>query len=210
MSASKQHRLAVVGCGALAQLVHLPNAQKNPRVELTAVCDIDPATAERCREKFGARRAETDWRRIVQDADIDLCILATHTNLRGEFIIPALEAGKPVYTEKPLAPDRAEMLAIVRAVRRTGVPVCVGHNRRSSPAVLELKRLLEKARTAKQTDRPSVDRGQVTPEQVPEAAGLQVLMRINDDVRSWKSWIFMADAGCMFVEMVHFLDLALW
>jgi len=193
----------------MAQMTHLPNCRRHPDVELVAVCDLDAATAEQCRAMYGAQRAETEWRRIVEAPDIDVCILATHTNLRGAFIIPALEAGKAVYTEKPLAPDRAEMLEIVKTVRRTGRAVCVGHNRRSSPAVLEFKRLLAKAQASASSLPPSVDRSAGrTP--LPEERGLQMLLRVNDDARSWKDWIFWDEEGIMFAEMVHFLDLALW
>ena len=205
----KTHRVAVVGCGALAQGRHLPNAQKNPRIELVAACDISRETAEFARDTFGAQRAETDWRKIVEADDIDLCILATHTNLRGEFIVPALEAGKPVYTEKPLAPSLDEMVQIVRASRRTNQPVCVGHNRRSSPAMLEFRRLVNKAKEAPSKLKAAVDRSDKLPH-VPEEKSLQILMRVNDDVRSWKEWIFWDREGILFSEMVHFIDIALW
>lgn len=204
----RKHRVAVVGCGALAQGAHLPNCEKNPRVDLVCACDLNKDTAEMCRKKFGAERAEVDWHKVVEADDIDLCILATHTNLRGEFIIPALKAGKPVYTEKPLAPSIKEMTDMVKVVRGTGVPVCVGHNRRSSPAVLEMKRLLEKARIAKVVDAPSVQRN--TERRIPEEDQTQMLFRVNDDARSWKEWAFADEQGCMYAEMVHFIDLALW
>jgi predicted dehydrogenase len=205
----KKHRVAVVGCGALAQGVHLPNVQSNPRMELIATCDIDGKVAKDCRKRFGARRAETDWHKLIAAPDIDLFILATHTSLRGEFIIPALEAGKPVYVEKPLAPNADEMVRIVRVARKTGVPVCVGHNRRSSPAILEFKRLLDKAKSGPPTIAPSVDRSG-SRERLPEEQQLQILMRINDDSRSWKPWVFWDKEGILFAEMVHFIDLALW
>jgi len=205
----KRHRVAVVGCGALAQGCHLPNARANPRVELVAVCDLDSRVAESCRNKYGAQRAETDWRKIVEAKDIDVCVLATHTNLRGQFIVPALEAGKAVYTEKPLGTNLREMVEIVQAARRTGRPVCVGHNRRSSPAVLEFKRLLDKAKSGAAATKPSVDRSDGC-ERLPEERWTQLLMRVNDDVRSWKSWIFFDEEGIMFAEMVHFIDLMLW
>lgn len=205
----KKHRLAVVGCGALAQYAHLPNAKANPRVELVATCDLDHKTAEECRKRFGGQRAETDWHKIIGATDIDVCILATHTNLRGQFILPALAAGKPVYTEKPLAPSRSEMLEIVRAVRRTGKPVCVGHNRRSSPAVLEFKRLLDKAKSGAPATKPSVDRSG-SRGRLPEENVLQLLIRVNDDIRSWKDWVFWDEEGILFSEMVHFIDVALW
>lgn len=205
----KKHRIAVVGCGALARSVHLPNVLRNPRADLVATCDIDAAAAESAGRDFGAARSTTDWRTVVADPGIDLIILATHTELRGELIVPALDVGKPVYTEKPLAPDIDEMIAIVRASRRTGVPVCVGHNRRSSPAMLEFRRLLTKAAAAPEASRPSIDR-QGRRERIPEELTMQLLIRVNDDARSWKDWIFWDREGILFAEMVHFIDLALW
>ncbi len=205
----RKHRVAVVGCGALAQGAHLPSCKRNPRIELVATCDISRDAAESCRDQFGAARAETDWRRVVEAKDIDLCILCTHTNLRGEFILPALESGKAVYTEKPLAPSRKEMLDIVLASRRTSRPVCVGHNRRSSPAVLEFRRLVEKAKKGPRGTAAAVDRmgGRAL---IPEESCMQLLMRVNDDSRSWKGWVFFDEEGILHAEMVHFIDLALW
>ena len=204
----QKHRLALVGCGAFARGVHLPSCQRNPRIELVAVCDIDRNTGEMCKDKFGAQRVEVDWREIVDAKDIDTCILATHTNLREDFIIPALESGKAVYTEKPLSPSRKGMLDIVLASRRAGHPVCVGHNRRSGPAVLEFKRLLDKAKGTRGFA-PAVDRTEGR-ELIPEEKYSQLLLRVNDDSRSWKSWVFFDEEGIMHAEMVHYIDLALW
>lgn len=198
-----------MGCGSLAQFVHLPNIARNPRTELVTTCDINGDTAKMCCEEYGARRHETDWNNVVKASDIDLIVLATHTNLRGQLIVPALKAGKPVYTEKPLSAGLSEMAEIVRTSRATEVPVCVGHNRRSSPAMIEFRRLVDKARSGVPATRPSVDRsGSRGP--VPEESRLQILMRVNDDARSWKDWIFSDEEGIMFAEMVHFIDLALW
>ena len=178
-------------------------------MELVATCDINEDAARTCCEKYGAQRHETDWNDVVNASDIDLIVLATHTNLRGQLIVPALRAGKPVYTEKPLSASRNEMVEILRASRATAVPVCVGHNRRSSPAMLEFRRLVDKAKSGVAATRPSIDRsGSRGP--IPEESRLQVLMRVNDDARSWKDWIFSDEEGIMFAEMVHFIDLALW
>jgi len=205
----KRHRVAVVGCGAIARGIHLPNVVKNPRAELIAACDVDPGAAKSCREEFGAKRAETDWRCVVEADDVDMIILATHTNLRSDLIVPALGAGKPVYVEKPLAASEEEMLEIILAGRETGVPVCVGHNRRSSPAMLEFRRLVDRVVDGAKPTPPSVDRSQGR-ERIPEEDRFQFLIRINDDSRSWKHWVFEDAQGIMFAEMVHFLDLALW
>ncbi len=205
----RKHRLAVIGCGAMAQSIHLPNVQNNPRIDLVCTCDINGTVAAECARRFHAQRAETDWRKVVESKDVDIIVLATHHNLRGEIIIPALRAKKAVYTEKPLAPSREEMLEIVRASRETKVPVCVGHNRRSSPAILEFKRLLDKAFVVRRVSVPSISHSGKR-KYIPEEQQLQLLMRINDDIRSWKEWIFYDQEGIFFAEMVHFVDLAMW
>jgi predicted dehydrogenase len=206
---SKRIRVAVVGCGALAQAVHLPNCQTNPRIELVATCDINREAAEKCQKRYGAARAEMDWKKIIEAPDVDLCVLATHHDFRGEFIVPALKAGKPVYAEKPLSARREEMAEIVRASRKTNRPVCIGHNRRSSPAIMEVKRLLEKCAQVKDVLPPSVDRsqGRII---LPEEKYTQILMRINDDIRTWKPWGVTDPEGILLSEMVHFVDLAMW
>lgn len=207
----KTHRIAVVGCGAFARMVHLPNIQANPRAELVMTCDQDQGLAEESRATFGARRASGDWREVVAADDVDVIVLATHTNLRRDLIVPALAAGKPVLVEKPLANSQEEMIEIVREVRRTGVPVCVGHNRRSSPGVLDLKRLLDKAIQEGGALVPAVDRSAGgTRAELPEERQIQLLIRVNDDCRSWVDWIYWDREGILFAEMVHFIDVALW
>ena len=207
----KVHGIAVVGCGAIARGWHCPSVRDNPRARLVAACDRDESLARACAEQFGAPWAGSDWRAVLADPAVDAIVLATHTNLRAELIVPALEAGKPVFCEKPLANTTAEMEQIAEAVRRTGAPVTVCHNRRSSPAILELRRLVHKARSGPGGWIPSVDRsdGGRRPG-MPEERQTQILMRVNDDVRSWVNWIFSDAEGILFAEMVHFIDVALW
>jgi predicted dehydrogenase len=180
-------------------------------MELTVACDVNARMAEDFRKTFNAGTSCTDWQDVVDRNDVDFIVLATHTNLRSEVILPALAAGKPVFVEKPLANTVAEMQRIVGAVRQTGVPVCVCHNRRSSPAILELRRLLDKAIHSDGGWPASVDRsGGGARDKLPEERQIQMLMRVNDDCRSWKDWIFRDNESILFAEMVHFVDVALW
>ncbi|MDM8007598.1 MAG: Gfo/Idh/MocA family oxidoreductase [Phycisphaerae bacterium] len=205
------HRLAMVGCGAFAKLYHLPIIRANPRARLAVACDLNLDAAKECADRFNAGKATADWREVIGDPDVDAIILATHTNLRGELIIPALQAGKPVFVEKPVANTDAEMVEIVRAGRENGVPVCVDHNRRSSPAIHDLYRLLEKARKGPGGHLPSVDRsdGGQRPA-MPQEKQTQILIRVNDDCRSWVDWALTDAEGILFAEMVHFIDVAMW
>jgi len=200
----------VVGCGALATGAHLPNIRQSDLFELVVACDSRQEAAEAAKARFGAARAAADWREVVAAPDVELIVLCTHTGLRGELICEALRRGKPVYTEKPLAKSRREMMEILRASDATGVSVCVGHNRRSSPAVLEFKRLIDKARREGAGRRPSVDRSVEGCKPLAEERQMQLLIRVNDDIRSWKGWIFDDEEGILVTEMVHFIDLALW
>jgi predicted dehydrogenase len=130
--------------------------------------------------------------------------------LRGELICAALKAGKPVYTEKPLADSKAETMTILRAADDTGVPLCIGHNRRSGPAVLEFKRLLELARERGADRKPIIDRGSGKRRMIAEERQSNLLIRVNDDAWTWKLWAFEDEHGIMLNEMTHFVDLALW
>jgi predicted dehydrogenase len=207
----RKHRVGVIGCGSIARGWHCPNIISNPRMELAAVCDVNTRAAEEFRRVFSAKTSYTDWQDVVESGDVDLIVVATHTNLRSEVIVPALAAGKPVFVEKPLANTVAEMQRIAAAVRQTGVPVCVCHNRRSSPAILELRRLLDKAIHSDGGWPASVDRSEGgRRESLPEERQIQILMRVNDDCRSWQDWIFRGDENILLAEMVHFVDVALW
>ncbi len=114
---------AVVGCGALANSAHLPNIQRSENLRLVVTCDSRREAAETAKATFGAERACCDWREVVAAPDVKLIVLCTHTSLRGALICEALRHGKPVYTEKPLANSRCEMLEILRVADATGVPV---------------------------------------------------------------------------------------
>ncbi|HOQ85863.1 MAG TPA: Gfo/Idh/MocA family oxidoreductase [Phycisphaerae bacterium] len=207
----RKHHVAVIGCGSIARGWHCPNIVNNPRTELAVVCDVNAQVAENFRKVFGAATSCTDWQDAVENPDVDVIVLCTHTNLRSEVIVPALASGKPVFVEKPLAATVSEMQRIVAAVRQTGVPVCVCHNRRSSPAILELRRLLHKAVASAGGLPASVDRsGQGRRESLPEERQIQILMRVNDDCRSWQDWIYRDNETILFAEMVHFIDVALW
>ncbi len=205
------HRLAMVGCGAFARLYHLPIIHANPRAQLAVVCDLNPDVAKECAERFHARKATADWHEVIDDPDVDAIILATHTNLRAELIIPALQAGKPVFVEKPVANTDAEMVEIVRAGRAARLPVCVDHNRRSSPAMHDLCQLLQKARNGPGGHLPSVDRSDGGKRAaMPQEKQTQILIRVNDDCRSWVDWALTDAEGILFAEMVHFIDVAMW
>lgn len=206
-------RFAVIGCGSVARAQHIPNIVRSPRMTLHTCVDTDQSVLEECRRTFGAIEIRTDFRAAIDDPEVDIICLATTEKLRLPVIASAAKAGKPVYVEKPLAANLDEMRQIQQIVHDSGIPFCVGHNRRSSPAILDAWRIFRRHMT---NPTPCSWRWRREDQAVPALAedGVpSVSVRINDDWYSWKSWVFdktHALHGPMLFEMTHFTDVCNW
>src|SRR5580658_2459191 len=113
------------------------------KIELTAICGRDPAAVERARALFGWARAETDWRKIVAAPDIDIVDISTGNDTHCEMALAALQAGKAVVCEKPLARNLAEARLMLAAARRSGSVHLVCHNYRRIPAIALARQMIE-------------------------------------------------------------------
>ena len=139
--------VGVVGCGAMAEGMHLPNIQKHPLIDLLWCCDINEKVLTNVKEKFSPGRVTTNARDIARDPDCQAVVISTTHKERFSLIKLFSDAGKHIYVEKPLADNFKEMFAIAGQVKRTGIKFCVGHNRRMAPAVIEAKRIYTKHKT---------------------------------------------------------------
>jgi predicted dehydrogenase len=108
-----------------------------PRLELLA--DVDQATAEKAAKGFGFARATGDWQALVSDPAVDLVDITTPNIWHEPMAMAAIAAGKPVYCEKPLAPDARTAFAMAEAAETAGVPTAVGFNYIKNP-ILQLAR----------------------------------------------------------------------
>lgn len=210
---TKPLRFAVIGCGSVARAQHIPNIAASPRMELHTCVDLDDNVLAECREQYGALHTRKDWQGAVADPEVDVICLATTEKLRLPVIEAAARAGKPVYVEKPLALSLDELHSIQKVVNETGIPFCVGHNRRASPAMLAAHRIFREHMTHPNPcpwrwQREGDDLPQLAEDAVPSVA-----VRINDDWHSWKGWVFdktQAPHGPMLFEMTHFTDVCNW
>ncbi len=205
---------AVIGCGMLARAQHIPNIMRTERAVLFTCCDVDETALAACRQMEPRVRTATDYGAVIADPEVHAVVLTTTEALRLPVIEACARAGKPVYVEKPLAGDLAELARIQAVVRDSGLPLCVGHNRRSAPAMLEAQGIFRRHMQAPVPCPWRFDRegaGQRPPLPDDGAPGMSV--RINDDWYSWKGWVFDADQarfGPMLFEMTHFTDLCNW
>jgi myo-inositol 2-dehydrogenase/D-chiro-inositol 1-dehydrogenase len=116
---------------------------------LKAVCARNPDRVKSFASQWGYERPETDWRKLVDAADIDLIDIASPNDTHAEIAIAAAKAGKMVMCEKPLGRNAAEAEAMVSAVEAAGVPNSVWYNYRSVPAVTLAKQLINEGRLGK-------------------------------------------------------------
>ena len=101
-------KFGLIGCGDIAQKRVAPALRDSPICELVAVSRARSQLAESFAREFGARRWCTDWRELLQDDDISAVYVATPVHLHAEQTIAAIEAGKHVLCEKPMALTVAE------------------------------------------------------------------------------------------------------
>lgn len=206
-------RTAVVGCGALACGQHLPNIKASSRLELYACCDPSQKVLDQCSTRFAPTKLLTDYHDLADGEKVDLIVLATTEKLRLPVIQFAAEHGIAIYVEKPIATTLKEAYEIQKVVNEAKIPFCIGHNRRSAPAMIDAHAIFTNhMNNPKPTGWRWNREGDLRPN-LPEDGVPGMSVRINDDWHSWKSWVFdktQAPMGPMLFEMTHFTDICNW
>ena len=132
---------------AFAQVNHFFDLPFRP--VLKAVCARNAERAGAFASQWGYDRVETDWRKLVDAADIDLIDIASPNDTHAEIAIAAARAGKMVMCEKPLGRNAGESEAMVKAVEEAGVANSVWYNYRRVPAVTMAKQMIDEGRLGK-------------------------------------------------------------
>ncbi|CAN5257091.1 bi-domain-containing oxidoreductase [soil metagenome] len=135
-------KFAIVGAGNLAKWAHLPALKKIDGARLHAVLSNNGARGKSYAKRFGASYATSDYDELLKDGDIDAVIIASRHKDHAQQAIAALNAGKHVFIEKPMAVTIDECRAISEAVESSGKRLMVGFNRRFAPYYVEMKKNL--------------------------------------------------------------------
>jgi predicted dehydrogenase len=146
---SKKAKLAVIGCGGLAQSQHLPNLTKIDNAELVVICDMFQENLDKVGDYYGIERRELDYKKVLADPEIDGVLIVTREESHVPLTLEALAAGKHVYVEKPLAETASKCAEVAEAQKKTGKIVAIGMNRRMAPAYQYAKKLLSNKGGAK-------------------------------------------------------------
>ena len=197
--------VGVIGAGNYARSILLP-ALRRTSARLAAVADINGVAAAHAARKFGAEKAISDYRQILEDQNIHAVFVLVGHHLHARFVCEAIEAGKHVFVEKPLAINENQLEEVIAAYGKKGtapdftseksgaVPispmVMVGFNRRFSPHTVKIRELLA-GRTEPLTMTMTVNAGYIPPEhwtQDPERGGGRII-----------------GEGCHFIDLLSYL-----
>ena len=129
--------IAVIGAGRIGR-IHARNIAAHPSARLAGVADVDAAAASELAEACGARALSLD-----AAFSADAVLIGSPTTTHAEYIERAAGAGKAIFCEKPIDLDAERVRTCLAAVRRAGVPLMVGFNRRFDPHFATLKRRMD-------------------------------------------------------------------
>src|SRR5262245_25271328 len=101
-------RVGILGCGGIARAAHVPSLARERDVAITALADQDAANLAAARTLAPRAHATADYRDVLAAADVDAVIIALPPALHADAAVAALETGKHVYVEKPLATSLAD------------------------------------------------------------------------------------------------------
>ena len=136
-------RVAVIGCGGIANGKHLPALAKVPEVEMVAFCDIIRERAEKAAKEYGVKGAKVfeDYKELLAKVKPDVVHVCTPNRSHSFITVDALEAGCHVMCEKPMAINSAEAQKMLDAAKRTGKTLTIGYQNRYRPDSQLMKQL---------------------------------------------------------------------
>jgi len=192
MSARADVRVAVLGAGAIAQVVHIPILSRMRGVEVVAVSDKEPRTAKTIAERFGIAGGARATEEVLADASVDAVVVCTPSHRHEDNVRDALRAGKFVLCEKPLAltADGVQRILDEPAARDR---LCVAMNQRFRPDAMALRSFVQ-----------SGELGHVF------YLKTGWLNRMQRRGRSWRESKEAAGGGAFMDLGVQMLDLAMW
>ncbi len=186
--ASSKLGVALVGPGGFARWVHLPNLKKIPNAELRAVYSTSGVRGKSYATRFGASYCASDYQEILSDKGVDVVLITSRHQHHFSQALAALQAGKHVFVEKPMAVTEEECRVLCQAAEASGRYLTVGFNRRFAALYRQQKDAL-RSRTS-----PAI-----------------VNCRMNSPGLSGAYWAAdLAIGGAIVSEACHFVDLMYW
>lgn len=139
-------KVAVIGCGTIANAAHIPSYVKNPEAEIKYFYDIIPERAQAAVEKYSCGTAVVDYHQVLADPEVEAVSVCTPNNVHPQIAIDALRAGKNVLCEKPAARTYAEALEMQKVQHETGKVLNIGVVNRFNDNVNRIKEYIDQGK----------------------------------------------------------------
>lgn len=138
--------IGIIGCGGIANGKHLPSLSKLPNVKITAFCDLIPERAEKAREDYGTEdaRVYTDYQELLKQEDLEVIHVLTPNSAHCKLSVAALQSGRHVMCEKPMATTYTEAQEMVNAAKEAGKFLTVGYQTRSQASHQYVRHMIER------------------------------------------------------------------
>ncbi|MFW6278652.1 MAG: Gfo/Idh/MocA family protein [Bacillota bacterium] len=132
MTETEKVKVGIIGCGGIANGKHMPALENIEEVEMVAFCDIVEKRAKKAAKEYGTKKAEVykDYKKLLEDDEIDTVHVLTPNNEHAPITVAALEAGKDVMCEKPMAKTAAGARKMVKAAKKNDRVLTIGYQNR--------------------------------------------------------------------------------
>ncbi len=139
-------KVAIIGCGTIANAAHIPAYVNNPEAEIKYFCDIILERAEKAVRDYNCGTAVTDYHEVLKDPEIEAVSVCTPNNVHAQIAIDALRAGKNVLCEKPAARVYSEALEMQKAQHESGRVLNIGVVNRFNDSVNRIRQYIQEGK----------------------------------------------------------------
>jgi predicted dehydrogenase len=194
-------RLGIIGCGSISQAhaAAIRLLRDDGVVRAVAAADPDPAGIDRFASIAGEVEQRTaDGHEVIANDDVDAVVLITPTRFHREFVLAVAAAGKPLFSEKPLAPTFPIVRELCAAIGASGIPAQVGFQSRFHPIIRRLREIVE-------TNELGAPMGYTLRDDQYWPTGA-----IVPGHSSWRSDVAEAGGGALLEHSIHSCDVLSW
>ncbi len=188
----KELNIGIIGCGAVAQIIHLPILKKMQNIVIQAICDIDKRKLNSIKEKYNIEKTYSDIHKFFEENKFDAVLIFTPTNTHKEIAELASHYCKNLFVEKPVARTYKETEELRKVLEKNHAKLMVGFNTRFRPDAMLLKSLVE----ANEFGKPYLVR--------------TGWFRPRSSSQSWFINRAYAGGGVIMDLAINILDLAMW
>jgi predicted dehydrogenase len=169
----KKINWGIIGCGDVTEVKSGPAFNKVADSALVAVMRRDGAKAQDYARRHGVPRWYTDAAKLIHDPEVNAIYVATPPSSHPEYVLASIDAGKPVYVEKPMADNYAAARHLAEIADHKAIKLVVAHYRREQPRFKKIKQLIgEKAIGEPLLARLELSKPALTPEEIATKPGI--------------------------------------